>query len=343
MLKGISKSILSIAILGLTACSINKRDNLVRAQEQKPSIVASHSIICDFVTTIIEDTIDLTCLIDPNQTPHTYRPTPSDRKALETAGLILYGGYQLEPSIINILEANKDNQTSVPKVAVYENAVAKPILSKHEHAEEGHAEHSEEEHAEHQGEAESASDSETEQLEPDPHVWHNVENAVATVELIQPLLIQLNPINAGLYLKNSVALTEKLWQLDSWIKEQIATIPERQRVLVTTHNSLNYYVRAYQFKDYKSLEGLSPDDSPTASQLRELAIEIEQLQIPTIFAESTASDRVIANVAREADVQLASQRLYVDGLGESGNYIDMMVGNTCAIVNGLEGNCRPFE
>ncbi len=334
MLRSISKSILSIAILSLTACSVNKRDNIVQAEE-KLSIVASHSVICDFVTTIIEDTIDLTCLIDANQTPHSYRPTPSDRKSLETAQLVLYGGYQLEPGISGLIEASEDGENSIPKLAVYENAVSEPILSEHNHDEQEHTEH---EHTE-----EPASEDNKESLEPDPHVWHNVENAVATVELIQPLLIQLNATNAGLYLKNSVALTDKLWQLDGWIKEQIATIPEGQRILVTTHNSLNYYVRAYQFEDYKSLQGLSSDESPTASQLRKLAIQIRQLQIPTIFAESTASDRVISNVAREAGVQLSPKRLFVDGLGESDSYIDMMVSNTCTIVNGLGGNCSPFN
>ena len=163
------------------------------------------------------------------------------------------------------------------------------------------------------------------------------------VELIQPILIQLNAVDAGLYLQNSAALTKKLWQLDSWIKDQIATIPEGKRILVTTHNSLNYYVQAYELEDYKSLQGLSSEESPTASQLRELATQIRQLEIPTIFAESTASDRVIGNVAREAGVQLAQQRLYVDGLGEADNYIDMMVSNTCTIVDGLGGNCSRYN
>ncbi len=326
----ISKSILGVIILGLTtnlaSCSFNKQDNIVQAQE-KPTIVASHNIICDFVTTIAEDAVNLTCLIDEDRSPHSYRPTPSDRKAIEEAQVILYGGYQLEPNIIKLLEANEDDETSLPKLAVYEQAVTEPILDQQEHQEE---------------EPETTI-SEREQLEPDSHVWHNVENAVAMVELIQPLLIQLNPTDVEIYLQNSVALTEKLWQLDSWIRDQIATIPEGKKVLVTTHNSLNYYVRAYQLEDYKTLQGLSSEESPTASQLRELAIQIRQLEIPTIFAESTASDRIISNVAREAGVKLAQQRLYADGLGEADNYIDMMVSNTCTIVNGLGGKCSPFN
>ena len=129
--------------------------------------------------------------------------------------------------------------------------------------------------------------------------------------------------------------------MDAWIDEQIATIAEGQRVLVTTHDSLNYYVQAYYLKDYKSLQGLNAD-SPTASKVRDLVAEIKQTGVPTIFAESTKNDRVINNVARAAKVKLSPEKLYADGLGDADNYTQMMSHNTCAIVNGLGGKCQPF-
>ena len=73
-------------------------------------------------------------------------------------------------------------------------------------------------------------------------------------------------------------------------------------------------------EDYQTLQGLSVEASPTASQVKELATEIEQTGVPTIFVESTKSDRVIKNVARAADVKLSESELYVDGLGEAENY-----------------------
>ncbi|MGL5795472.1 MAG: metal ABC transporter substrate-binding protein, partial [Waterburya sp.] len=183
------KNIFSLAILGITTslvgCSLRLNDNIAQAKD-KPKVLASHNVICDLVETIAQDTVDLTCLIDPNQDPHTYRPTPSQRKAMEEAQVIFYGGYQLEPQLMNLLEAT---ETSAPKIAVYEQAVTKPIMAEHSEAEHGHAEHSEAEaehgHAEHSeteaehGHAEQQSTSGKQDLEPDPHVWHNIENTVA--------------------------------------------------------------------------------------------------------------------------------------------------------------------
>ena len=316
------KYILSLVIIGMITSAIagnfKSQSNLAQA-ESTPKIVASHNVICNLVQTIAQDTIDLTCLIDANQDPHTYNPTPSDIKAIEEAQLIFYGGYELEPQITKLLSGTK-----TPKIALYEQVVTEPLMVAENHHDE------------------SDESAEKPELEPDPHVWHNIENTVKMVELIQSVLLQVNSPAAEQYVLNSTTLTEQLRQLDAWIKDQIATIPEKQRVLVTTHDSLNYYVQAYYFKDYQTLQGLSDESSPTASQVRKLSAEIKQTGVPTIFAEATASDRVLQNIARAADVKLSTEKLYADGLGEAKSYIEMMSHNTCAIANGLGGECKAF-
>jgi manganese/iron transport system substrate-binding protein len=337
-LKSIYEVIVLALAVGLGSCSKIDSENKAIAQE-KPKVVASHSVLCDFAQTIAQDTIDLTCLIEPSQSAHTYRPTPSAKKAIEQAQLILYGGYEFEPSIIQLI---KGSTTTVPKIAVHEAAVTEPIMSEHHHDHDDV--HHEEESHEHQQNETTKKEA---QLEPDSHIWHNVWNAVAMVELIQSQLISLNPTQADLYLQNGTALTEKLTDLNGWINEQIATIPEGQRILVTTHDSLNYYVQAYPLEEYKTLQGLSTEESPTASKLRDLVTEIRQANIPTIFAEVTANDKVINSIAREANVKVSDQKLYTDSLGEAGSsagtYIGMMENNTCAIAVGLGGKCEPFQ
>ena len=161
------------------------------------------------------------------------------------------------------------------------------------------------------------------------------------IEYLQSTLSQLNPTQAAVYLENSAKLIEELKQLHVWVQEQIATIPE-EPILVTTHSGLNYYVRAYELQ-YLTLQGLSPDDTPSASDLRNLVREIRQTQVPSIFAEATEGDRIINTIAREAGVTVSDQELVVDGLTAPGTdtdtYIKMLQHNTCAIVNGLAGNC----
>jgi len=333
MLKNIQiKSILSLVIVGVVASGISatlKHKSNIAQADSKPKVVASHNVICDLVKTVAQETIELTCLLDGNQDPHTYKPTPSQLKAIAEANLVFYGGYELEPQITKLLAASE-----TPKIALYEQVVTEPIMvapEEHHHEAE-----------EHDHESEEAPSNKSE-LEPDPHVWHSIENTVKMVELIQSIFLQANPQAADQYIQNSTTFTGKLWQLNAWIVDQIATIPEGQRVLVTTHDSLNYYVNAFSLEDYQTLHGLSAESSPTASQVRQLSAKIKQTGVPTIFAESTASDRVMQNVARAAEVKLSPEKLYADGLGEAKNYVEMMSHNTCAIVDGLGGKCQPYR
>ncbi len=331
----------------------------------KPNVVASHSVLCDLATTIAQDTIALTCLVAPGEDPHAYQPTPADRKALESAQLIFYGGYDLEPAIETLIAATQGN---VDKVAVGEQAVSKPLLGKphdHDHGAEGrdansasdkagdHDHDHDHNHADGdkktQPAANSASsaDSRAEgETEPDPHVWHSAKNGVAMVMVMRDRLKKLSPQNAALYDQNADRLAQQLIALDKWIVQQIETVPADRRKLVTTHDALGYYGQSYGIEILGTLQGLSTTEQPTPTRLKELVTEIKAAKVPTIFAEISTNDRVLSNVAREADVRISEQPIYADGIGQegtvSGTYTGMLVTNTCTIVNGLGGQCSPF-
>ncbi len=363
--KLLKSAIASLAIT-LTGYPLISQKVVPPANAQvKPKVVASYSVLCDLLDTIAADTIDLTCLIEGGVDPHTYRPTPRQSKAIEEAQVIFYGGYDFEPQIITLVKGVAESK---PVIAVHEQVVTDPIMAEaHDHGSHGghddHDDHDDHEghghddhkghghddhhdHDDHKGHGHDDHD-ESAELSPDPHVWHDVNNAIAMVDYFQSALLQILPTEAATYVENSSQLRNQLVQLHPWIQNQVATIPEGQRVLVTTHDALNYYVQAYQFEDYHQLQGLSPEDSPSAEDVRNIVSEIRETQVPTIFAESTASDRVINNVAREAGVEVSDKRIVADGLGKPGTttdtYTKMMVSNTCAIVNGLGGECSEFE
>lgn len=349
-----SLAALTVAV-GLAGCGgqssepLNQNQATSTPSESKPKVVASHSVLCDLTEKIAQDSIDLTCLIDAGQDPHTYQATPEDRKAIETANLILYGGYDFDTSLIKLIQASKN---TAPKVAVHEQAVSTPLIAEaHHHAEEEHA-HDEEEHA-HEDEAKTQNQGEGEVAEaeeeraPDPHIWHNAQNGIRMAEIIRDNLSQVAPANADLYAKNAQQLTGELKQLDAWIKAQLDTIPAAQRKLVTTHDALNYYAQAYGLTIEGALQGVSTKEEASATRIKELVADVKQANVPTIFAEKTSNSRLMETLAREADVKVAEQELYVDSLGEAGTpgetYVGMLAENTCAIAQGLGGKCTPFQ
>jgi len=294
-----------------------------------PKVVATTGVICDITKEIAQSSIDTTCLIQPGDDPHAYQTKPEDRKAIETANLILYGGYNHEPSIIKLIQSSSN---SAPKIAVHELAVPTPLMGKHEH------EHGEEK-------AENPPHAEGEKV-PDPHVWHNAQNGLRMVEIIRDELIKVSPTNAQIYTKNAASLTDELQKIDTWIKAQIATIPAQKRKLVTTHDALTYYADAYGLENAVALQGVTTEEQPTAARIAELSSEIKVAGVPTIFAETTTNPKLMETVAREANVKISDKELYSDELGGPGTgadtYQGMLKTNTCAITSGLGGNCTPF-
>jgi manganese/iron transport system substrate-binding protein len=280
-----------------------------------PKVVATTTIICDMAKQIAANTIDLTCPIKPASDPHVYEPTPEDRKAIEEAKLVLYGGYNFEPSLIKIIKATSN---AAPNVAVDEVAVPKPQTFE----EDG-------------------------KTETDPHVWHNAQNGIRMVETIQSNLAKVAPENAALYAKNAQAITQELAQIDTWIKAQVATIPPASRKLVTTHDALGYYSKAYNIPVEGALGGISTEEKPTASRVAELVKMIRAAKVPTIFAELTINPKLIETVAKDAKVKVSDRELFTDGLGEPGSegatYQKMLIANTQTIVEGLGGKYRAFQ
>jgi len=294
-----------------------------------PKVVATTGVICNITKQIAQSSIDTTCLLQPGDDPHAYQTKPEDRKAIETANLILYGGYNHEPSIIKLIQSSSN---SAPKIAVNELAVSKPLMGEHED------EHGEEK-AGNQPHAEG-------EKVPDPHVWHNPQNGLRIVEIIRDQLIEVSPTNAQLYTKNAAILTDELQKIDTWIKAQIATIPAQKRKLVTTHDALSYYADAYGLEIAGALQGVTTEEQPTAARIAELSSEIKTAGVPKIFAETTTNPKLIETVAREANVEISDKELYSDELGAPGTgadtYQGMLKTNTCAITSGLGGNCTPF-
>jgi manganese/iron transport system substrate-binding protein len=313
-------------------------------------VVTTSSVLCDLVKTVAADTIDLTCLVRAGIDPHVYEPTPQDRKVIEDAQLLLYSGYEFEPTLIKLIKASS---SSAPKVAVGEVAVPKPLMGEHGHGEGDH--HSE---VEHQGEGEQHSEEKksaegekpaegAEPAEPDPHIWHDAQNGIQMVKVIQDNLTKAAPANAELYARNAQVLTAELTQIDGWIQAQIATIPADSRKLVTTHDALGYYSDAYGIPVEGALQGLSTEEKPAASRVKELTEQIKADRVPTIFAEITESTKLLETVAKEANIKISEQELFADGLGEAGTaaetYPKMLVANTKAIVEGLGGQFTAFQ
>lgn len=293
-------------LLGLSVSACNQVDTN-SANDDKPDVVATSTIIADLAKNIGGDEIDLTSILQPGIDPHVYEPVPRDTIYLEEAELILYNGYNLEPGLIKLIKAAG---VKADKLAVGE--VAEPLQL----------------------------DKGGKTTVPDPHIWGDVENAIKMSSAIRDALIKLSPEDKEKFTKNAEELINKLQQLDNSITQQIATIPKEKRKLITTHDAFQYYGRAYNIPIAGTLIGISTEEQPSAQTVKKLVEEVKRTGVKAIFAETTINPALIKTVAQEANVKLAPNELYSDSIGAPGSegdsYIKMMETNTSTIVEALQ-------
>lgn len=343
--------------LGLAGCgdlSSNTPPNSASDNSQSqveaevPTVVATNGVLCDLTQQIVQETVELTCLLEPGQDPHTFAPSPSAVRAIEEADLVLYGGYDFQPKIQGMIKS------SLYKVAVFEAAVPNPrMAAPHDHDHDHEDAHAVEHDDEQNHDADHAHDDAAEEDQaaranagdqvPDPHVWHDAAYGAALVDEIAARLAEAVPGQAEQYQERATAIRQELTDIDQWIQAQINTIPESNRLLLTTHDSFGYYADAYGLTVAGALSGLSTEEKPSANRLTEVVDQVKQAQVPAIFAETTTSPDLINTVAQNAGVTVAETPLFVEGPGGAGTeaetYQDMLIVNTCTIATALGGSC----
>lgn len=175
----------------------------------------------------------------------------------------------------------------------------------------------------------------------DPHIWHDPNNAMAMVEAIRDALVAADPANAATYEANTAAYLAELKALDAFVTEQVATLPEERRKLVTTHDTFGYFAERYGFEIVGTALGITTESSdPSAGEIAELVEQIRAAGVPAIFAENVSNPALMETIAREAGVTLAPT-LFTGALGEPGSeaatYLDMVRYNVTTIVTALSG------
>ena len=121
----------------------------------------------------------------------------------------------------------------------------------------------------------------------DPHLWHDVSNAQAYVEVIRDQVIKKDPRNASRYRGNASAYIARLDEVDDYVARSIASIPERNRNLVTTHEAYGYLANRYGL-DVAGSVSPSPGQEPSLAERRRLAATLRDLNVPAVFIEQTA-------------------------------------------------------
>jgi zinc/manganese transport system substrate-binding protein len=283
------------------------------------TVVATTSIIGDWVAVVGGEKVLLTVLVGPDGDVHHVQPTPRQTVALSQADLLFENGLGLEePWLDKFYRASGSKAERVVLAQGFTLIAGSccPHEPGHEH--------------------EHAHDTLW-----DPHVWMDPLQAKRMVDAIARHLQAADPDNADFYATRAARYGQELETLDEQIRNALATIPPERRQIITFHNTFNYFARRYQvIIPATLLESFSTDaNEPSARRFAGLVKLIRENRIPAIFAENTTNPALAKQLAREANLP-EPVMLYTDALGEPGTpgetYLGMMRWNAEAIARALQ-------
>ncbi len=248
------------------------------AQAEPLRAVASFTLLADMVRNVGGDYVQVTSLIGPNGDPHVYEPSPADAQALSKADIVFVNGLHLEGWMDRLIQAS--GYPGQP-VAL---ASGVPIRSMEEDG----------------------------QRVVDPHAWTSAANALFYVDNIVAALSQQDPAHAPAYARNGQAYRARLQALDAYAREQIASVPQAQRKVLTSHDAFGYFGDAYGVTFLAPL-GLSTESEASAADVARLIQQIRQVQVRAYFIENAADPRLVQQIAKASGAHPGGE-LYVEAL-----------------------------
>jgi zinc transport system substrate-binding protein len=134
----------------------------------------------------------------------------------------------------------------------------------------------------------------------DPHTWLDPILAKSEVNRILEGYKEIDSKNAAYYEANAQRLNQKLDDLD---EEYLIGLKScRQKNIVTAHASFGHLATRYGLTQL-AINGISPDEEPSAQKLAEVSDFVRENNIQYIFFEELVNPEFSETIALEANIE----------------------------------------
>lgn len=303
---------IAMLVMVLAACSgESASEDSTQSDGEKLTVTTTIGQIADGVKNIGGDKVEVISLMGPGTDPHLYKATQGDIAKFEEADVIFYNGLHLEGKILEVLEKMNADK---PTYAIAENVSEGELL---EDAEDRSAD--------------------------DPHVWFDIDLWKQALKKVEEGLIEADPDNQAFYEENAQKYYAELDDLKEFAAEEMSSIPEDQRVLVTAHDAFGYFGNAYDM-EVMGLQGISTESEYGLGDVQSLVDTLTEREIKAVFVESSISEKsinaVIEGAKDKGHTVTIGGELYSDAMGEEGTeegtYIGMYRHNVETIADALK-------
>lgn len=261
------------------------------------AVAASILPLADFAREVGGVRVEVTTLVPPGTSPHTYEPTPAQLLLVSRARLLVLNGAGLEYWADKLIAAAAN-----PRLVVVRAAAGLPLLA---------------------GDADDRSGN--------PHVWLSPRLAIHEVAAIRDGLIRADPAGTAVYRANALRYAARLRALDREIRAAVAGF--RSRKFIAFHPAWAYFARDYGLEQAAVIER-SPGREPSPAEVLRIIRSAKAIGARAIFAEPQFSTKAARVIAAECGATVLL--LNPLGRPPAYRYIDLMRFNLAQMRKALE-------
>jgi zinc/manganese transport system substrate-binding protein/manganese/iron transport system substrate-binding protein len=243
-------------------------------------VVTTSTVFADLIRNAGGSRVSVTSLVPAGSDVHTYQAKPDDLRSVAAADLIVMNGLGLDDWLEETILAASSRAAIVRLGPDNEGVELLP------------------------GDGPATQN---------PHLWLDVTYAELYVARIAAALMAADPANASEIDRTSGSYAQTLVDLDRWVRDQIATMPEGNRRLVTFHDALPYFAREYGLV-VVGVAVEAPGQDPSAGEIAALMDAIRVSGVRAIFSEDQFPTTLVDQIGRETGATVVAD-LFTDSLG----------------------------
>jgi ABC-type Zn uptake system ZnuABC Zn-binding protein ZnuA len=265
-------------------------------------VVATTTVVADLVREIGGENVAVESLVPKGGEVHTFDPRPSDVKKIADAQLIVANGLGLDDWLARFA------QDAGARAAILRLAEGLSGFQYIDDPETG---------------------------EPNPHAWLDPAGAGLYARRIADELARLAPQHAAAFDQRWAAFDDQLETLLKEGRSAIEAVPAEDRKLVSYHDALPYFARAFGL----TIVGVvvpAPGQDPSAGEVAALVAAIKNAGVRVVVSEVQFNPDLANVVADETGATVIAD-FYTDTLGDPpvDTYLGLMRWDLELIVDGL--------
>ena len=265
-------------VITLSGCGVSQK-TVKTEHTTAPNVAATIFPLYDIVKKVGGEKINVTLLLSPGASPHTFEPTPTMIRDMQGVTHVFAIGLGVDNWAESLVQAIGGAESVDLSHVV-------PLLPFNEEGGDDHAAH--DDHDDHDGHAHG---------EYDPHYWLDPNNATLLANAIAEELSEINPKEREYYMAQSAAFAKEINEKNIVWEKKLESLSSRD--ILTFHDGWQYFARHFNLHIVGTFEPF-PGKSPSPKAFAQLHNVVKTHNIQSVFIEPQLAQSAVESFAKDA-------------------------------------------